>query len=85
MPTAETLAYIRAEIRRYKKSYATRFAPRCLQILDKRKQLVPLRLNEIQRAIGRAERKQLARRGKSRKYVLKGRQGGITTDQVHPK
>lgn len=79
--TAETLDYIRREIRRYKANYEGRFAPKCLQILDKRKELVPLHLNPVQREIGRVERQQLETFGKVRIFVLKGRQGGITTDQ----
>lgn len=74
-------AYVEQEIDRYATDYAGTFAPSCLQILDKRKRLVPLHLNPAQRLVGAAEARQLRTRGNARLYVLKGRQGGITTDQ----
>lgn len=43
--------------------------------------LVPLRLNRVQNAIEAAEQEQLRTRGEVRLYVLKGRQGGVTTMQ----
>lgn len=76
-----SLEYIREEIKRYKGDYERKFAPNCLRILDKAKHVVPLRLNPIQRKIGEAERRQLQRTGKARINALKGRQGGVTTDQ----
>jgi hypothetical protein len=79
-PAVDT-AYIAEELDRYATDYADTFAPECIRILDKRKQLVPLRLNPIQRAIGAAESAMLARTGTAKLYVLKGRQGGVTTDQ----
>ncbi|MES2524048.1 MAG: hypothetical protein V4617_15180 [Gemmatimonadota bacterium] len=77
----DTLEFIRQEIARYTADYEDTFAPSCLQILDKRKQVVALELNPIQRAIGAAERAMLQRVREARIYVLKGRQGGVTTDQ----
>lgn len=75
------IAYIKSEINRYASDYEGTFAPQCLRILDKGKRLIPLALNPVQRAIGAVERQQLEATGNARIYVLKGRQGGITTDQ----
>lgn len=79
--TTAVSPYVQQEIDRYATDYAGTFAPSCLQILDKRKRLVPLHLNAAQRLVGDAERRHLRMRGTARLYVLKGRQGGITTDQ----
>lgn len=79
--TAAVSDYVAQEIDRYAGDYAGTFAPSCLQILDKSKRLVPLYLNPAQRLVGAAEARQLRTRGNARLYVLKGRQGGITTDQ----
>lgn len=57
------------------------WAAECYRIRDKRGVIRPLMLNPVQRAIGDAERAQLAMRGEARTFVLKGRQGGVTTDQ----
>lgn len=80
--TAEpSSAYIAEELKRYAADYEGTFAPACLRILDKEKRLIGLDVNVAQRMVGTAEREELARQGKARLYVLKGRQGGITTDQ----
>lgn len=50
-------------------------------IRDKDNNLVPLELNEVQEEIGRVEKEELALHGQARIYVLKARQGGVTTDQ----
>ena len=57
------------------------WALRCYTILDKTLNLVPLRLNPIQRAIGQDEARQFAEHGEARQYILKARQGGVSTDQ----
>lgn len=57
------------------------WARTCYRILDKHGNIVPLKLRPHQQAIGEAEARELARTGKARLFVLKGRQGGITTDQ----
>jgi hypothetical protein len=57
------------------------WAETCYQIRDKHGQLVPLRLNAIQRRLTDLERSELHQHGQARLYVLKGRQGGISTDQ----
>jgi hypothetical protein len=57
------------------------WAETCYRIRDKHGRLVPLRLNAIQRRLTELEREELRLRGQARLYVLKGRQGGISTDQ----
>jgi hypothetical protein len=57
------------------------WAETCYRIRDKHGRLVPLRLNGIQARLGEIERAELRERGQCRLYVLKGRQGGISTDQ----
>jgi hypothetical protein len=57
------------------------WAETCYQIRDKHGQLVPLRLNGIQRRLTEFESQELQQHGQARLYVLKGRQGGISTDQ----
>jgi hypothetical protein len=57
------------------------WAETCYRIRDKNGRLVPLRLNGIQRRLAALERADLAAHGQARLYVLKGRQGGISTDQ----
>lgn len=79
--TAVDTDFIAQEIDRYATDYADTFAPSCLQILDKQKRLVPLALNPVQRAMGQVEHEELARHGNARINALKGRQGGVTTDQ----
>jgi hypothetical protein len=66
-----------AELRR---DYA-RWARFCYTIRDKQGRLRPLTLNSIQSAIGRAEREQLHATGRVRLFILKARQGGVSTDQ----
>jgi hypothetical protein len=55
------------------------WAARCYRIRDKRGRIVPLVPNAAQRMVYDAERRQLAERGFARTFVLKGRQGGIST------
>lgn len=74
-------AYIAEELKRYADDYEGTFAPSCLRILDKQKRLIRLDCNQVQRAIGAEERAQLRATGRARINALKGRQGGITTDQ----
>ena len=57
------------------------WAETCYRIRDKFGRLVPLRLNRVQAALGGIERHELATKGQARIYVLKGRQGGVSTDQ----
>lgn len=57
------------------------WAETCYRIRNKLGRIVPLRLNPVQRAIGAAEADMLTREGRARLYVLKGRQGGVSTDQ----
>lgn len=57
------------------------WAETCYRIRDKRGRIIPLRLNPVQEAIGRAEADMLATQGRARLYALKGRQGGVSTDQ----
>jgi hypothetical protein len=51
------------------------------RIRDKHGRIVPLALNPAQRLVGDAERRMLETHGVVRLYVLKGRQGGVSTDQ----
>lgn len=74
---AAELAVTGALLRR---SYET-WAERYYRIRNKSKQVELLRLRPCQYRVGRIEHEQLAMRGRARLYVLKGRQGGITTDQ----
>lgn len=53
----------------------------CYRIRDKHGHIRPLELNEIQRAMGRAEKRQLRATDRARLFVLKARQGGVSTDQ----
>ncbi len=57
------------------------WAETCYRIRDKHGRLVPLRLNRVQSALGHIELDELKRNGQVRLYVLKGRQGGVSTDQ----
>jgi hypothetical protein len=58
-----------------------RWAARCYHILDKHDNLVPFAIRPAQHRVGDVEREELARHGMARLYLLKGRQGGFTTDQ----
>jgi hypothetical protein len=51
------------------------------KIRDKRNLLIPLVLNEVQQDVGLSEQQQIKEEGNARLYVLKARQGGISTDQ----
>jgi hypothetical protein len=68
-------------IRRLVSDYENEWAPHCFRIADKQLRLRRLDLNPVQRAIGAAERDELAKHGNARLYILKGRRAGVTTDQ----
>lgn len=53
----------------------------CYRIKDKYEHIVPLQLNPAQKRIEALEREELRTKGRARIYVLKGRQGGVTTHQ----
>jgi hypothetical protein len=55
------------------------WAARCYRIRDKRGRIVPLVANAAQRSVYEAEQRQLRERGYVRTFVLKGRQGGVST------
>jgi len=56
------------------------YSPRCLQIIDKQSgQLVPFKLNKAQRYINRKLDEQIAKIGKVRAVIVKGRQQGSST------
>ena len=59
----------------------TAWAARCYTILTKTGAYCRLRLNAIQQAIGAAEEAAQRDTGQARIYVLKARQGGVSTDQ----
>src|SRR6478609_5797062 len=69
------------ELERLATDYENEWAPHCFSIADKQLRLRKLELNPVQRAIGAAERDELAKHGNARIYVLKGRRAGVTTDQ----
>lgn len=57
------------------------WAHRFIYIRDKSNELITLSLNHVQQKIDEIEKKQLETRGNARLYILKGRQGGVSTDQ----
>ncbi len=57
------------------------WAKKVYKIRDKFNRLVPLILNDVQKRVGEAEAEELEKYGNARIYILKGRQGGISTDQ----
>jgi hypothetical protein len=57
------------------------WAEQCYRIRDKHGHIRPLTLNRVQHAIRRAQLEMLAERGMARLFVLKARQGGVSTDQ----
>jgi hypothetical protein len=57
------------------------WAPYYYSILDKQGKHTTLHLNYMQREIEREENEMMAQKGEVRLYVLKGRQGGVTTQQ----
>lgn len=72
---------VRSELQRYRTDYEDVWAPRCFWILDKYERYRRLVLRPCQRAVGAAERVMLSTYGMARLLILKGRQGGFTTDQ----
>jgi hypothetical protein len=71
---------VASELQRLRLDYP-HWAATLYRIRDKEGNLIPLRLNRVQRAIGATEAALLRARNRARIFVLKGRQGGITTDQ----
>lgn len=57
----------------------TSYAPRCLKIVTKEGNIVPFKLNKAQEYIHERLEEQLAKTGKVRAIVLKGRQQGCST------
>lgn len=57
------------------------WAGKLYYIRDKEDKLVLLRLNDAQRIVLEAERRMMRETGRVRLYVLKGRQGGVTTSE----
>jgi hypothetical protein len=55
------------------------WARRCFRILDKFGAVIALEANPAQRLVYEAEQRQLRERGYVRSYVLKARQGGVST------
>lgn len=55
------------------------YAERCLKVLDKAGRIVPFKLNTAQLYVHMKIEEQLARTGKVRALVLKGRQQGVST------
>lgn len=70
----------RDRLRRLRDDYPY-WARQCYTILDKTEHYQLLALNQVQRTIGETEARLLRERGEARIYVLKGRQGGVSTDQ----
>lgn len=71
-------AELRAKVARLKAGFEM-WATKCYMILDKQRNLIPLRLNPVQLAIYLAEQEEMRKKGRVRQIVLKGRQGGVTT------
>lgn len=71
---------IRDYIQELREDYET-WASQLYYIRDKSNQLVTLKLNYVQRKIGEVEDQELKTKGEARIYILKGRQGGVSTDQ----
>lgn len=71
-------AELREKVARLKADFS-RWAGKCYMILDKSRNLIPLRLNPVQLAIYAAEQREMAEKGRVRQIILKGRQGGVTT------
>lgn len=67
-----------AKLRRLRDDFEY-YAPRCLKVLTKAGQIVPLDLNTAQIYVHQRLEQQLAETGKVRAMVLKGRQQGIST------
>lgn len=57
------------------------WAENLYHIRNKKNELITLRLNYVQKKVGDEEERQLRELGEARIYILKGRQGGISTDQ----
>lgn len=58
-----------------------RWAEQFFYIRDKANELITLALNYVQQKVEKIEREELSTKGNARIYILKGRQGGISTDQ----
>ena len=68
----------KALLRRLKGDFPL-YASKCLKVLDKRGSIVPLQLNTAQLYVHQQVEAQLAKTGKVRALVLKGRQQGVST------
>jgi hypothetical protein len=79
-PAHERAAAALAAVKRLRLDYA-HWARTCYRIRDKHGKVRPLVLRPNQLAVGRSEAEQLKARGYVRSLILKGRQGGFTTDQ----
>lgn len=77
--TATTMDAREIKIRRRLRDDFTLYAPRCLRIRAKDGRILPLVLNAAQQHLHERLEAQLARRGRIRALVLKGRQQGIST------
>jgi hypothetical protein len=69
---------IKAKLKRLKHDFPL-YAEKCLKVIDKGGNIVPLKLNAAQLYVHMRIEQQLARTGKVRCLVLKGRQQGIST------
>lgn len=70
-PIERAIAHLKGSFREW--------ARRCYHIRTKAQRIEPLVLNQVQLAIERAEREELARKGEARLFILKARQPGVTT------
>jgi hypothetical protein len=75
---ARAKALLRLKVARLKGSLPV-WAGKCYTILDKDRKEVALIFNGVQRAIYLAERAEMREKGRVRQFILKGRQGGVTT------
>lgn len=72
--------YLRRKTGEYAHSYA-QWAQEMYYIRDKTNKLITLHLNYVQAKISEIEEREMREKGNVRIYILKGRQGGISTDQ----
>jgi len=74
-PPATAAEHFIARLKRDREEWARR----CYRIRDKLGVIRPLVFNEVQRDIWADERRQLRATGQCRQFILKGRQGGVST------
>jgi hypothetical protein len=79
-PSRAPESAVRRKLRTLRNEF-DRWSSKCYRIKNKFEIIVPLVLNAAQIKVERLEAEELRKHGRARIYVLKGRQGGITTHQ----